>query len=76
MSRQPNIIPSVLLHTSIPEDVRQRLDSHLCDRSGKVPHGAYSTWIVKMINKEFPKPRQETLARLLAKKVLKTKEAK
>jgi len=55
MSRSPNLIRPTLLHTSLPEDVRQRLDSHLADRSGVVPKKAYSQWIVKMINKEFPK---------------------
>jgi len=76
MPRQPNIIPSVLLHTSIPMDVRQRLDSHLCDRSGKVPQGAYAAWITKMVNKEFPKAKEETLARLLSKKPAAMKVAK
>ena len=66
MARPPDAHPPSLIHTSIPEDVRLRLDSHLCERNGKVLRGAYSDWITKMVNKEFPKPREEMVAKILA----------
>lgn len=54
MPRQPNLIPSRLLHTSIPEPDLARLDLHLFSPlEGRVPKGAYQGWIVERIREFF-----------------------
>jgi hypothetical protein len=54
MARRPDVIRPVKLTTTIPEDVRTRLDIHLySDLEGRVPQGAYQTFFVDRIREFF-----------------------
>lgn len=51
MPRQPNIIPPTQLRTSLPADLRARLDLHLwSDSEGRVPVGAYQRLLVALLS--------------------------
>lgn len=51
MPRQPNIIPPSHLKTSLPQDLRARLDIHLWDDSqGRVPVGAYQRLLIMLLS--------------------------
>lgn len=50
MPRPANIMRPVHLKTSLPEDLRARLDLHLWSESeGRVPMGAYQRLIVRLL---------------------------
>lgn len=54
MPRHANIHRPTKLTLMLPEDVRQRLDRHLFDRSlGRVPLGAYQAFFIARINEYF-----------------------
>jgi hypothetical protein len=58
MARRPNTIPSVPLTTALPEDVHGRLTLHLfSDLEGRVPHGAYSAFIISRTREFFDHKR-------------------
>jgi len=49
--RPPNIIRPIPLQTSLPEDLRARLDLHLWSNSEmRVPLGAYQKLIVQLLS--------------------------
>jgi hypothetical protein len=51
MPRPPNIIPPTHLRTSLPQDLRARLDLHLwSDSEGRVPVGAYQRLLVALLS--------------------------
>jgi hypothetical protein len=50
MARQRNIIPPVHLTTSLPQDLRARLDLHLWSKTeGRVPFGAYQRLLIALL---------------------------
>jgi len=51
MARTPNPIRPTLLHISIPEDVRKKLDNHLQGADGTIPRGSYQKFFVELINR-------------------------
>jgi len=51
MARTPNPIRPTLLHISIPEDVRKKLDNHLQGVDGTIPRGSYQKFFVELINR-------------------------
>jgi len=54
MSRQPNIIRPVKLTTTLPEDIRAKLDLHLfSDFEGRVPKSAYQNFFIERIQEYF-----------------------
>lgn len=57
--RPPNIMRPVQLTTTLPEDLRAKLDLHLYSTvEGRVPHGAYSKFLAERIREFFePKPK-------------------
>ena len=56
MARNPNIIRPISLHTSIPEDLWTQLSLHLFSEvEGRVPKGAYQSFIVERIREYFAK---------------------
>jgi len=58
MARPKNAVPSTLLNVAIPEDIRGRLDLHLfSELEGRVPHGAYSRFIVDQLKGFFSDKR-------------------
>ena len=59
MPRKPAVIRPVLLHTTIPEDIRAKLDLFLwSDVEGRVPKGAYQRFIVERIQEFFAWKRE------------------
>ena len=46
--RQPNLQPPVKLNTTLPADLRLRLDAFL-SVDGKVPFGAYNKFLIELI---------------------------
>ena len=51
MGHPINLIPCTPLNTSLPVDVRARLDLHLfSDVEGRVPKGAYQRLLTELIN--------------------------
>lgn len=51
MPRPPNIIPPTHLRTSLPLDLRARLDMHLWSESeGRVPMGAYQRLLIALLS--------------------------
>lgn len=54
MARMPNPIRPTLLHLSLPEDVRTRIDLILhSDLEGRVPKGAYQRFFMERIAEFF-----------------------
>lgn len=54
MPKPPNPIPTVYLNVGIREDLKAKLDLHLYSVvEGRVPHGAYKTWLEARINEYF-----------------------
>lgn len=54
MSRRPNLIPPVQLNVALPLDVHTQLTAHLySELEGRVPHGAYSRFLVDLIKTHF-----------------------
>lgn len=52
--RPPNIMRPVQLTTTLPEDLRAKLDLHLYSTvEGRVPHGAYSRFLAERIREFF-----------------------
>lgn len=50
MPRRPSPIRPTLLHVSLPEDIRGRLDLHLFSPlEQRVPKGAYQTFFIERI---------------------------
>lgn len=48
--RPPNILRPVKLTTYLPEDLRAKLDLHLFSTvEGRVPHGAYSKFLIERV---------------------------
>lgn len=61
MSRPPNIHRPVKLTTTIPEDIRGQLDLHLwSDVEGRIPQGAYQTFLCDRIREFFSHKRLDT----------------
>ena len=58
MARQPDILRPIRLNTTIPGDLRARLDLHLYSEvEMRVPKGAYQRFICERIREFFePKP--------------------
>lgn len=51
MPRHPDILRPTRLETSLPEDLRARLDLHLySELEGKVPKGAYQKLIIQLLS--------------------------
>lgn len=62
MARKPNLVPPTLLNLSLPADIHARLSLHLySELEQRVPHGAYSRFIVDRLN-EFFRSKQLDLA--------------
>jgi hypothetical protein len=62
MPRKPNIIPSIRLGTTIPEDLRAKLDLYLFSEiEGRVPQGAYQRFICERIREFFNKLEQSNV---------------
>ena len=54
MPKPPNLQRPVKLNTTLPEDVRAKLDLHLwSDLEKRVPHGAYQRFILARIAEYF-----------------------
>ena len=54
MPRKPDVIRPSLLHMSIPEDVRAKLDLYLfSELEGRVPKGAYQKFFTERIQEFF-----------------------
>lgn len=54
MSKRPNTIPSVQLNVALPLDVHTRLSAHLfSELEGRVPHGAYSRFLIELLRQRF-----------------------
>lgn len=54
MPRMPNPIRPTLLHLSLPEDIRTRLDLILhSDLEGRVPKGAYQRFFLERLSDFF-----------------------
>ncbi len=54
MSRRPNPVPSVQLNLALPLDVHTKLSLHLySDLEQRVPHGAYSRFLMERIRRFF-----------------------
>jgi hypothetical protein len=54
MSRPANIRRPVRLHTTLPEDIRAKLDLYLYSSvEGRVPVGAYQRFIIERIRDFF-----------------------
>ena len=54
MSRRPNVIRPSLLHVSLPEDIRAKIDLLLwSELEGRVPKGAYQRFFVERIQEFF-----------------------
>jgi hypothetical protein len=52
--RQPNILRPIKLNTTLPEDIRTKLDLHLwSDVEGRVPKGAYQRFFLDRIREYF-----------------------
>lgn len=61
MSRPPNIQRPIKLTTTIPEDLRVQLDLHLFSEvEGRVPQGAYQTFLCDRIREFFAYKRFDT----------------
>lgn len=59
IGRPPNVLRPTQLTTNLPEDLRAKLDIHLFSTiEGRVPHGAYSRFLVERI-KEFFEPKAQ-----------------
>ena len=58
--RRPNIQRPVRLHTTLPEDLRVKLDLYLYSHvEGKVPQGAYQKFLIDLIKGFFDKLPKE-----------------
>lgn len=54
MSKRPNIIPSQQLNVALPLPIYSRLSAHLfSELEGRVPHGAYSRFLVNLLQQFF-----------------------
>jgi len=54
MPRKPDVVRPTLLHVSLPEDVRARLDLALfSELEGRVPKGAYQRFFIERIQEFF-----------------------
>jgi hypothetical protein len=54
VARPPSIIRPVRLSTTLPEDIRARLDLYLYSEvEGRVPLGAYQKFIIERIREFF-----------------------
>lgn len=63
--RQPDVIRPIKLTTTLPEDVRAKLDLHLwSDLEARVPKGAYQRFFIDRI-RDFFDTRQVDLAEYL-----------
>lgn len=52
--RRPNVIRPVRLHTTLPEDIRAKLDLHLySELEGCIPTGAYQRFFLDRIREFF-----------------------
>lgn len=52
--KPPKIIRPIRLHTTLPEDIRAKLDLHLYSEvEGRVPFGAYQKFILERIAEFF-----------------------
>lgn len=61
MSRPPNIHRPIKLTTTIPENIRAQLDLHLWSTvEGRVPQGAYQTFLCDRIREFFLFKRFDT----------------
>lgn len=58
MARPSNVLRPVHLHTTIPEDLRARMDLHLySDVEKRVPMGAYQQFICGLVKDFFDQAR-------------------
>jgi hypothetical protein len=63
--RQPDILRPIKLTTTLPEDIRAKLDLHLfSDLEGRIPKGAYQAFFIDRIQ-EFFDSRSLDLAKYL-----------
>ena len=54
MGRPANVIPPTKLTTSIPQDVRVKLDLHLFSEiENRIPTGAYQRFIIERVQEFF-----------------------
>lgn len=54
MGHPLNIVPCIALKTTLPIDIRAKLDLHLfSDVEGRVPKGAYQRLLVELLNQYF-----------------------
>lgn len=59
--RHPNIIRPIKLTTTLPEDIRAKLDLHLySDVEGRVPNGAIQKFLIARIQEFFGEPDLST----------------
>lgn len=59
MARKPNILRPVPLTTSLPEDIRAKLDLFLySEAEGRIPHGKYSEFISERVMEFFTEKRR------------------
>lgn len=60
MPRNPDIVRPVRLHTTLPEDLRAKLDLYLFSNvEGRVPNGAYRRFIEERIVEFFSRSQLE-----------------
>jgi hypothetical protein len=60
MPRRPNVIPHIRLETTIPEDLKTKLDLFLFSPTeGRVPQGAYQRFFCDRIREFFQKLEQK-----------------
>lgn len=54
MPKPKNAIPSIQLNVALPLDVHTQLSAYLySDLEGRVPHGAYSRFLVELLRGHF-----------------------
>ena len=54
MAKHPNLIPSQQLNVALPLPVYTQLSAHLySELEGRIPHGAYSRFLVDLIRGYF-----------------------
>ena len=54
MPRRPNLIPPVQLNVALPLDIHTQLTSYLySELEGRVPHGAYSRFLIDLLKTHF-----------------------
>jgi len=54
MARRPNLIPTQQLNVALPLPIYTQLTAQLySELEGRVPHGAYSRFLVDLLRREF-----------------------